>query len=107
MHVPGTRLSRPGPGGALLKSTRPIRFVLAPLLACVLIGPTASASLAGSLTTGPLVTLDSTQKIHPLLQYGAQADPTSIVRVIVQKTRADVQSSTIAATVPGMQVSEN
>jgi serine protease AprX len=90
-----------------LKSTRPIRFVLAPLLACVLIGPTASASLAGSVTTGPLVTLDSTQKIHPLLQYGAQADPTSIVRVIVQKTRADVQSSTIAATVPGMRVSEN
>ena len=34
--------------------------MLAPLLACVLIGPTASASLAGSLTTGPLVTLDST-----------------------------------------------
>jgi serine protease AprX len=89
-----------------LKSARSIRFVLAALLACALVGPTAPTSLAVAATTSTTVSLDSTQKIHPLLQYGAQADPTSTVRVIVQKTRADVLSSTIAALVPGLQVAE-
>src|SRR5919201_3003724 len=97
----------PIPEGAPLKSARSVRVILAALMACALIGPTSSASLAGSVTTSTSDRLDSSPKIHPLLQYGAQADPTSTVRVIVQKTRGDVSSSTIAATVPGLLVSED
>jgi serine protease AprX len=81
-------------------------WLLGPVAAATLLGSTAGAPVAGASGT-PVVSLDSTQKIHPLLQYGQQADPGALVRVIVQKTRSDVSSSTIAAAVPGLQVSED
>lgn len=70
------------------------------LLATSMLTPAASAAL-----TVPVI-LDSTQKIHPLLQFGSAADPLHPVRVIVQKTRSDVQPSTIAALVPGLVLGE-
>lgn len=79
--------------------------LLASVIATLLIGSTLVAPASASETT--VSSLDSTQKIHPLLQYGAAADPSALVRVIVQKTDKDVASSTIAATVPGLLVSEN
>jgi hypothetical protein len=71
----------------------------------LLVGSTLIVPQVTSAST-PVVSLDSTQKIHPLLQYGAQVDPAAVVRVIVQKNRSDVPSSTIAATVAGAQVAE-
>jgi hypothetical protein len=50
--------------------------------------------------------LDSTQKVHPILQYGADVDPATLVRVIVQKTSTGVTASSIASQVSGMQVTE-
>src|SRR5438105_620678 len=70
-------------------------------------GATALAPAAAHASTTTIVSLDSTQRIHPLLQYGSQADPTRLVRVIVQKIKADVQSATIAMQVPGVQVNED
>jgi serine protease AprX len=55
----------------------------------------------------PNVALDPTQKIHPLLQYGAQVDPSAVVRVIVQKNRSDVTSASLLAGVPGVQIGED
>jgi serine protease AprX len=71
------------------------------LLGSAMVAPAANAS--GST----VVSLDSMQKLHPLLQYGAVADPTGLVRVIVQKNRQDVVSSVIATAVTGLQVSED
>jgi subtilisin family serine protease len=64
-------------------------LLLAPVLASVLIRSTLGPATAGasSLPAGP-ITLDSTLKIHPLLQYEMQSDPTLSVRVIIQQVRA-------------------
>jgi serine protease AprX len=70
------------------------------LLGSALVGPAASAS------TPVVVPLNPHAKIHPLLQYGAQADPTRLVQVIVQKTRNDLPISTLLAGVPGARVLE-
>lgn len=70
------------------------------LLGSALTGPTASAS------TPVVVPLDPNAKIHPLLQYGSQADPTTLVRVVVEKTKSDVQAATLIAAIPGMTISE-
>jgi len=55
------------------------------------------------------VTLSSSLKIHPLLQYGAQSDPTRVVRVIVQYSGllgggATEQFTVIPALVTSMQL---
>jgi len=67
---------------------RKLRLLCAPVLACVLLGATiAPASVgASSLPATPIV-LDSSLKIHPLLQAEAQIDPTRVVRVIVQQVQ--------------------
>jgi serine protease AprX len=66
---------------------RKLRLLLAPVLACTMLGSTLGVPLAGASTAGVQVTLDSSQKIHPLLQYGAQTDPTRVVRVIIQQVK--------------------
>src|ERR687885_455796 len=92
-------------GGTHVSGRHNFQF-LASLAASLLIGSSAVAPAASASST-TVVSLDPDQKIHPLLQDGAQVDPTALVRVIVQKTRADVASSAIAATIPGLQVSED
>src|SRR5690242_20667156 len=84
-----------------------LQRVLAPTLAAGL--------LAGSLLATPLapasvptsVPIDPNAKIHPLLQYGAVADPTRLVRVGIQKTRTDVASSLLTALVPWLVLGED
>lgn len=88
---------------ALLRTFSRLRTVLAAslLLGSTLAVPTASASSGGG------VSLDSSLKLHPLLQFGASANPTGLVRVIVQKTRGDIASQLVTAAVPGLQASED
>jgi serine protease AprX len=74
-------------------------------MAAALLGTTALAPAAGA-SGAPIVSLDSTKKIHPLLQYGLQADPTKLVRVIVQKARADTKLDVLVRQVPGLQPGE-
>jgi serine protease AprX len=79
--------------------------LLTRVLATALLGATLVPAVA-SAAPAVQVSLNSSVKVHPLLQYGAQADPARIVRVIVQKTKTDLKVSSIAARVPGLQVSE-
>jgi serine protease AprX len=71
-----------------------------------MVGSTALAPQVSFASSTPVL-LDSTQKIHPLLQYGMQVNPLTLVRVIVQKTSTSVASSTIALVAPGTLVSED
>ncbi|HEV7663144.1 MAG TPA: S8 family serine peptidase, partial [Chloroflexota bacterium] len=74
------------------------------LLAAVL----GTSLLPGAAIAAPAdqVSLSSSLKIHPLLQYGAQVEPARLVRVIVQKTKSDIKASSIAMRVPGLLVAE-
>jgi serine protease AprX len=56
-----------------------------------LLGPSASAA----------PTLDKTKRVHPFLQYGAQAEPSKLVRVIVSKKSSKYTSAGIASAVGG------
>jgi len=85
----------------LRKSTWP----LTPLLAAALLGSTLVPGVARATPTLQ-VSLDSSTKIHPLLQYGEQTDPTRLVRVIVQVTKADVKVDSITSRVPDLVVDE-
>jgi serine protease AprX len=64
---------------------RKIRLIFAPLLASVLLVPTLGPAAAGASSLPTSIVLDSNLKIHPLLQYGAQTTPTTVVRVIIQQ----------------------
>ncbi len=58
-----------------------------------------AALLGGSVATAAPpqgVHLDPSQKVHPLLQYGAQVQPDKTVRVIVQKESPSVDGQAIA-----------
>src|SRR5258707_12682394 len=57
--------------------------LITPVLASALLGSTLLAGAAGA-AAAVQVSLNSSAKVPPLLQYGAQADPNRIVRVIVQ-----------------------
>jgi serine protease AprX len=85
---------------------RKFRVLLASIATCALLGPTLGPSAASASTATPMVSLDSTQKIHPLLQYGADVNPTSLVRVIVQTTTNNASAKSIASQIAGMQVNE-
>ncbi|HEY3059724.1 MAG TPA: S8 family serine peptidase [Chloroflexota bacterium] len=76
------------------------------LLAGVLLSSALLPGLA-SAEPAPQVSLDPKVKMHPLLQYGAQADPLASERVIVQMTKADVKPRDIAARVPGLRIDED
>lgn len=86
-------------------SARKIQVFFAPLLAVALFLPSAGTTVAVASSPNQIV-LDSSQKIHPLLQYSAQTDPTELVRVIVQKTKADVKTDSLLALIPGAQLAE-
>ena len=47
-------------------------------MALALLGATLAPATASAV---PEVTISSTQKLHPFLQYGAQADPLRVARV--------------------------
>jgi serine protease AprX len=82
---------------------RKLRLLLAPVLACVLLGASiAPAAVGASSLPAPLVILDSAQKIHPLLQAEAQANPTQVVRVIVQQVRAPAAPSLLGGVLGGL-----
>jgi subtilisin family serine protease len=80
---------------------RPLSL-LTPVLASALLGSTLLTG-AASAAAAVQVSLNSSAKVHPLLQYGAQSDPTRIVRVIVQKTKDDIKIDKLAEQVPGLQ----
>jgi hypothetical protein len=67
-------------------SLHQLQRLLFPMFAAILLASSGGVPGALASTTATVVSLDSTQKIHPLLQYAAQADPTRTLRVIVQKT---------------------
>src|ERR1700687_3512131 len=78
---------------------------VAPALALTLLLPSLGGPIAAA-SSGTAIVLDSTRKIHPMLQVGAQLDPTSLVRVIVQKTSADVKSDSLLKHIPDALLSE-
>ena len=81
-----------------------LQKLLFPVLAAALLGTTvgspATVSAAANVSLTPYL------KMHPLLQYGMQAEPLKLVRVIVQKTSATTTASSIVALVPGMKLDE-
>src|ERR1700676_222848 len=86
-HLSGAPLWRP-PILEALQQMRNIRLLLAPVVASVLIGSTlAPATVGASSLPAVPITLDSSLKIHPLLQYEMQSNPTTVVRVIIQQVR--------------------
>ena len=80
------------------------QLLFAPLLACGLLAATVLAPTAGAVGAPVPFSLNTTAKIHPLLQYGAVVEPTTTVRVIVQKVKQDASATSIAATVQGQVV---
>jgi serine protease AprX len=83
---------------------RTLQKLLFPVLAAALLGTTvgtpATVSAAANISLTPYL------KMHPLLQYGMQAQPLKMVRVIVQKTSVTTTASSIVALVPGMRLDE-
>lgn len=97
---------------AAVPSLRTLQKLVAPVLACALLGTSLGTTSALASSTAPIVSLDSKLKIHPLLQYALQADPSSRVRVIVQKTNflalgsGGLLGGLLGSGVPGLQVVE-
>jgi serine protease AprX len=80
--------------------------LFAPAAACVLLASLLGPVTVGAAPTSPAPSIDSTLKVHPLLQYGAQAEPTKVVRAIVQKANPFAKSDDLARSVGG-QVAED
>src|SRR6266851_6027819 len=89
-----------------VSTPRTLRSLITSAAACILLGASAATPIAGASEPAAAVSLDSTLKIHPLLQYGALADPNRVVHVIVQKVKPDSKASALVAQVPGLQVEE-
>src|SRR5437764_3238675 len=83
---------------------RKAHALVAPALAITMLLPTLATPIALA-STGATV-LDPTRKIHPMLQAGGQLDPSSLVRVIVQKTKADVKPDSLLSKIAGAQLAE-
>jgi len=82
---------------------RKLRLLLAPVLACVLLGATlAPASVGASTLSTTPITLNPSLKIHPLLQAEAQTNPTRVVRVIVQQVSAPASPGLLGGLVGGL-----
>jgi len=77
---------------------RPIRTISALLASLVLAGSVFGSSAGAATSTNYAV--NPTIRAHPLLQVGAQAEPTKMVTVLVTKTSSSVSSSGIASAVP-------
>ncbi|HEV7665103.1 MAG TPA: S8 family peptidase [Chloroflexota bacterium] len=80
------------------------RSALLPLIMSLAVLLPGAGGISASASGG--INLDPNVPVHPYLQYGAQADPASVVRVIVQKTSSSVQSSLIALAVQTNVVEE-
>jgi serine protease AprX len=80
-----------------------MRKFLAAVVACALLGSAVSPTVDAQ-TVAP--TIDTSLKVHPLLQYGAQVEPTKLVRVIVQKANPGASKDSIAKPVGGQVVQE-
>ena len=89
-----------------MSTPRTLRSLITSAAACILIGASTAAPIAGASAPAAAVSLDSTLKIHPLLQYGAVVDPNRMVRVIVQNAKPDSKASALVALVPGLQLEE-
>ena len=59
----------------------------------------AGARLGPSVSAAPA--LDKAKRVHPFLQYGAQAEPGKVVQVLVSKKSGKYTSDSIAAAVGG------
>lgn len=70
-------------------------------MACALLASLLGTGSAGAAPGTAPPAIDSTVKVHPLLQYGAQAEPNKLVRVIVQKTNPEAHSDALAKSVGG------
>ena len=75
-----------------------LRALVVPLMAGALV---LSAVLPASAAPIQLANPPSAAKLHPVLQYGVQHDPLSVVRVIVQKVKPDTNASRIAGNILG------
>jgi serine protease AprX len=78
------------------------RKLLAPVLTCVLLGATLAPATVGASTLTPTITLDSSLKIHPLLQAEAQTAPTQYVRVIVQQVHVPSSGGLLSGLLGGL-----
>jgi len=83
-----------------------LRAVAAPLMALALFASTVAPTAVIAAPAAPSVTISPSQKVHPFLQYGADADPLRVTRVIVQKARKDVRASSLVSTVLGSTLVE-
>ena len=80
----------------MFKKPRTLSVLLA---TAVSVGTLLGASpTVGATTTN--YTVSQKTRAHPLLQVGAQAEPSKLVTVLVSKTSSSVSSSTVAKTVP-------
>jgi serine protease AprX len=79
------------------------RAALMPLLLALAVVLPGAGGMSASAAGG--VVLDANKPVHPYLQYGSQVDPANIVRVIVQKSSAHVDSASIAR-VAGVAIDE-
>jgi serine protease AprX len=85
---------------------RKLQVLAAPVLASALLISSAGSPLAIAASAPPVVSIDSSKKIHPLLQYGAKVNPAEMVRVIVQKAKKDTKVALLPALVPGLLIQE-
>ncbi len=76
---------------------RKAQLLLASTLALTMLLPSLGSPIALA-SLGTAVVLDPARKIHPMLQAGVELDPTSLVRVIVQKTKADQKTACVSET---------
>src|SRR2546428_10834079 len=95
-HVPLNRVEVTQRSRTLLSYSSLVSRVLA----TALLGATLMPAAVSAAPTVQVI-LNSEVKVHPLLQYGVQAEPKRIVSVIVQKTKTDTKASKIAAQVHG------
>src|SRR5712692_2748386 len=100
----GTSTAGADTQGAML-FPRKAHALVAPALALTMLLPSVGTPIAAASSGAPVV-LDPALKIHPMLQEGAQLGPSSVVRVIVQKTKADVKGDSLLSHIAGAQLSE-
>src|SRR5436190_11334959 len=86
---------------------RKFRLLMMAALAGAL-GATSVVPVAAAPIVTPVgdVSLDSSTKVHPLLQYGMLVEPTKLVRMIVQKSSLTTNADVLARLVNGRVVED-
>ncbi len=82
------------------------RSLLALTAACALVASLLGPMAAGAAPSSAPPVIDSTLKVHPLLQYGAQSEPNKLVRVIVQFANLGVKSDELAHSIGAERVED-